>query len=85
MKMVILAVRDSAMDAFMNPFAAPAVGLAARSFSDEVNKPDSPMNGHPEDYDLFELGEFDQQSGRLTSLESPRQIVRGRDVFRKAE
>lgn len=85
MKMVILAVRDSAMDAFMNPFAAPAVGLASRSFSDEVNKSDSPMYGHPEDYDLFELGEFDQQSGRLTSLEAPRQVVRGRDVIRKSE
>lgn len=82
MKMIVLAVRDSAMDAFMNPFCAPAIGLASRSFVDEVNNPQSPMNSHPNDYVLFEVGVFDQDTGKLLPLEAPRQVIRGVDALR---
>jgi hypothetical protein len=81
MYMKVFAVRDSAVGGFMNPFVAPAVGLAARSFADEVNRPDTPLNAHPEDYELFELGEFDSDSGRINAHPSPVSISRGKEVF----
>lgn len=79
----IVAVRDRAVDAFSRPFFVPSVGAAVRSFRDEVNNPESPMNKHPEDYDLYELGAFDDESGDLRSLDKPRMVAIGKDCLVK--
>ena len=82
MKMVICSIRDSAADAYGRPFFLPSVGVAIRSFTDEVNRPseDNQIYQHPEDFDLFELGEFDDTSGRSTLLDVPKQLALGRMV-----
>lgn len=80
MKLVMVSVRDSALDAFMRPFFVPTTGAAVRAFSDEVRRKDSEMYRHPADYVLFELGSFDEESGRVENLDSPRQLVRGIDI-----
>lgn len=80
--LTICAVRDRALDAFMQPFFAPALGLAVRSFSDEVNRAESPMCAHPEDYDLFYLGTFDDATGKFNAGDGPRQVAIGKDVKR---
>lgn len=82
MKRVICAVRDSALAAFMQPFFVPALGVASRSFADEVNRQESPMFQHPEDYVLYELGTFDEDSGRFDLLPDPRQVARASDLKR---
>lgn len=79
--LIVCAVRDSALDAFMQPIFVPAIGLATRSFADECNRPDSPMHKHPGDYALYHIGSYDDSSGRLESCE-PRQVARGVDVKR---
>ena len=80
MKLVMCAVRDSAVDAFMRPFFVPSTGMAVRSFTDEVNRQDGEMNKHREDYALFELGSFDEESGKCFNLDTPRQLIRGSDI-----
>ena len=35
---------------------------------------------HPEDFDLFELGEFDDTTGRFVLLDVPKQLALGRMV-----
>ena len=77
MLLYIVAVRDSAADAFGRPFVVSTLGLATRSFIDEVANPDSAFHSHPSDYTLYELGSFDDNTGKFVSLESPRQIMRG--------
>lgn len=77
----IFSVRDRAIDAFMQPFFAPATGAATRSFVDEVNRADSPMNQHPEDYDLYLLGTFDDSTGEF-STHAPRMVAIGKDSVR---
>lgn len=83
MKLLIVAVRDRAADAFMRPFFVPTRGMAIRSFQDEVNRaaPDNSMNAHPEDYDLFALGTFDEETGQFTGNQTgqPEQIAIGKD------
>lgn len=81
MNHVICAIKDRAIDSFLQPFFTPAVGSALRAFGDEVNKSGSPMNAHPDDYDLYELGLFTDQSGEITMIEAPRLIGRGKDIF----
>lgn len=78
---LVFAVRDSAMDAFMQPFFVPSTGVAVRSFSDEVNRADSPMNTHPDDYSLYQIGEYEESTGRLNSLPDPIMLSRGKDVI----
>lgn len=81
-KLVIVSVRDSAADAFMNPFFVPTTGMAVRAFGDEVNKVGSPMNAHPADYELFEVGSFDEDSGKVVSVDA-RSLARAADVIVK--
>lgn len=82
--LIVCAVRDRALDAFMQPIFVPAVGLAIRSFSDEVNRPDSPMFSHSDDYDLYLIGSYDDSVGALVP-ESPRQVAIGKDMKRPAD
>lgn len=79
-KLAVVAVRDSALDAFLRPFFVPALGMATRSFADEVNRREGDMAKHPDDYELYQLGWFDESSGVFQSLEKPNLLVRGKDV-----
>lgn len=84
MKLVAVAVRDSAVDAFMRPFFVPTTAFAVRSLSEALKDPQSPMASSPQDFALFELGSFDEETGRFENLESPKQIVRVQDLKEKA-
>lgn len=79
--MKMFCVRDSAINSFNNPFCAPTPGFAERSFRDEVNREESPMHAHPEDYELYQVGEFDADSGVITPVR-PVSICRAQDVLR---
>lgn len=61
----MVAIKDRALNAYMRPFFAQTKGQAIRMFNDEINNADSPMHKHPDDYDLWYLGEWDDQTGRL--------------------
>lgn len=77
----VVSIRDRALDAFGQPWFVPAIGAAIRAFSDEINRKDGPMAGHADDYDLFELGTFDEDNGRFVNLASPKQLAIGKQVF----
>lgn len=85
MKYKVVAIRDRALDAFGQPFFPPTIGAGIRSFSDEVNRSaeGNPLNKHPEDYDLYLLGEYDDSSGKFSQGESPSQIAIGKDCLIK--
>lgn len=85
MKLQIICVRDSGADCFGQPQFVPSIGNATRAFGDQVNSKDSGVLGtHPEDFILYHLGEFDDNSGEFDLLAQPRQLVRGQDVKRPA-
>lgn len=73
----IVAVRDAALDGFGRPFFSPSLGAAVRSFSDEVsrNAADNLMFQHPEDYDLYHIGSFDDSTGEVSSMRAVRLVV----------
>lgn len=80
----LFSVFDSKVNAYMRPFCAPSGGAAERSFVKEVNTPDSPMNDNPEDYTLFELGEFNDENGQITVLSTPHPLVKAITVLKPA-
>lgn len=82
-KKVIVSVFDSASRLFGQPIFVPAIPVATRSFTDEVNNKSngSPMFDHPEDFVLYHLGYFDDESGLFESLhDNPVIVVRAKDV-----
>ena len=76
----LFAIKDAAVDAYGPPFNSPTIGIATRSFTDAVNEPQNQMNKHPEDFALFHLGHYDDQTGKVTNLETPEQVARGKNV-----
>lgn len=82
MNLLIVSVRDGASGAFGRPFFVVARGQAIRSFQDEVNRQaqDNDLNKHPEDFDLYCLGSFDDNSGHLTA-QQPELLIRGKDAL----
>lgn len=83
---VVVSVYDSAVDAFGRPFFVPTVGAATRSFVNEVNRvgSDNAMAQNPADYHLYELGTFDDQTGRFVCLDDPKLLLRAADCLAKA-
>ncbi|AZL82679.1 nonstructural protein [Apis mellifera associated microvirus 3] len=82
MKLRVFAVYDAKAEVYNAPFFTQTVGLALRGFTDEVRNPDSMLNKHPEDFSLFEIGEFDQLTGAITPLTAPVSIAPALELVR---
>lgn len=81
MKNIMLAIYDTATEAYMRPFMALSEGQAVRMFEDESLNPETPISQHPEDYALFRIGTFNDSSGELLQ-EIPKCLRRAHEVPR---
>lgn len=86
MKRDVCSVFDLASQLFGQPIFVTGVGVAIRSFTDEVNKKgeDNVLARHPEDYELFHLGTFDDERGTFEPLADgigPQRLVRAKDLL----
>lgn len=77
MKQQVFSVFDSKAETFNTPFFMAAKGQALRGFQDEVNRKDSEIGKHPEDYTLFHIGEVDLETGLITPLTTPNSLGLG--------
>lgn len=82
MNLCIVSIKDRATDSFSRPVFVSAPGQAVRSFSDEVNRAGdgNEINRHPDDFDLYLLGYFDDTRGAFDACE-PSLLARGKDVI----
>lgn len=69
MKVKVFAIYDSKVEAYMQPFFSAAIGSAIRVVVDSA-RPDTLFGAHPADFTLFHIGEYDDATGTLTSLEA---------------
>lgn len=78
MRVGIFSIHDSAAAAFLQPFFAGNETVAKRSFSQAINE-ESEQNSffkHFQDYSLFSVGYFDDQTGEITP-EKPQHLGNG--------
>lgn len=77
MKLVVVSIYDRAASAYSRPVYTASTGLAIRSFQDECNRDaqDNEVFKHPEDFDLFYLGDFNDEDGFLDQLERPQLLM----------
>lgn len=64
-------VYDVQAASYLTPFFAPTSGLAIRSFMEAANTEGHNFKRYAADYTLFELGSFDDATGRSTELDAP--------------
>lgn len=68
MIMKVFSVFDAKLATFGRPWFQMTDAAALREFADAVNDGSNPNNqwhSHPEDFSLFVLGQYDDQSGEL--------------------
>jgi len=82
MQLIVVSVFDNAAAAYGRPVFVAARGQAVRSFTDEIQRTDASneMAKHPEDFELYELGVFDDSTGRFSAQSDPTLLVRGKDL-----
>lgn len=83
MKIRVYTVYDSKVQAYMRPFFQVSKGEALRSWIDAVNDGQTAMNKHPEDFTLFELGEWDDQSAVFQEHSTPLSLGVAIEVHRQ--
>ena len=80
MELKIFSVFDVKAGAYAVPFFMSNKPMAIRAFSDNARSEDSIVCRNPEDFTLFEIGSFDDQSGKLETYENPIYLLRASDV-----
>ena len=69
MRSKLFSIHDVKAGAYLPPFWLPTIEMARRSFADCVNMETHAFAKHPEDYTLFHVGDFDDETGRLEPVE----------------
>lgn len=70
----VYSIYDSAVQVWRSPLFARAKGEILRSFVEAVNKPDTEFAKNPSDYILFELGSFDDSTGKFSLYDAPDRV-----------
>lgn len=78
MKLQVFAVRDNATQTFGLPVFVRHQGEAVRSFVDQCKDKTSNFNKHPADYDLYHIGEYDDDTAEITS-DATNRVARATD------
>lgn len=79
---LLYAVYDSKVGAYGEMYTARSEGEALRIFADTVNHPETHWNKHPEDYCLFEMGEYDYTEGKINPHNTPKSIIKASSVIK---
>lgn len=81
MQMLVIAIYDRAAGAYGQPFYSTTPSHATRSFADAVARPDpdNVMHRHPDDFELYKLGTYDDQTGIFTT-HAPELIALGKQL-----
>lgn len=70
----LVSIFDIKTGTFSKPVACPAEGAGVRAFGDAVNDPSVEYNKHPEDYSIWIVGTFNDQTGEFDTF-VPRQLA----------
>lgn len=81
MRYILVSIKDRAIDAYQPTASVRAEGEAIRSFQDAINnQQNAQLHAHPDDFDLYVVGYFDDQTGHIEPLDQPKQIAIGKQL-----
>lgn len=77
----MFAIYDAAAGCYRSPMHMKSAGLAIRAFTDAVNAKDNELSAHPEDFTLFRVGTFDDDTGEVTAFKpTPMKVMTALEV-----
>jgi len=76
MLLKMFSIRDQKAETFNSPFFQSTHGEAERAFRTAVHDSKTQLHQYPEDFDLYFLGEYDNQSGVISPLDTPQHMVK---------
>lgn len=82
MKLNVYTIRDQHI-AYNLPWFARTHGEAERKFQDLTNDKQSYVAKYPEHYDLYWIGEFEDETGVITPLDTPRHIAKAVNLVQR--
>lgn len=82
MELKIFAIRDTKAGFYSPPFFKQTHTEAERDFREIANDQKSSLNKYPEDFDLYHLGTYDDQSGKMALEPSPVHMLKAVNVIR---
>lgn len=74
-KIRLFCIYDSVAEVYEAPFYGRTRGEGERIFADVMQMPEQKYSKHMDNYSLFEIGEFDLQTGVLSGFEKGPQIM----------
>lgn len=69
-------VRDQKGEVYNLPFYKKTLGEAERDFASLLKDEKSMVHQYPEDFDLYHIGEYDDQKGIFIPLDTPLHVVK---------
>lgn len=86
----MVAIRDNKSDTFTPPSFFRHTGQAIRGFIDAIERPQPDqvsqlMHRYPADYDLFEIGTYDDNTGTCICNDKPVLLYNGSNVRPQGE
>jgi hypothetical protein len=70
----VYTVYDTKAEAYLQPFFSQSKGVAIRSFQEAVRDEKSNISKYPEDFTLFELGEYDDSTSKFNLHITPQSL-----------
>lgn len=83
MTLKIFSIRDSKGEVFNTPFFQKTHGEAERNFRSVVNDGKTTVSQYPDDFDLYYLGEYDDNKGTFTTLPTPQHVAKAVNMIAK--
>ena len=85
MKQNLYIVYDSKTELYDKPTFAPNNGTMIRSFTDVANNKQHPIGQHPEDYTLFNIGSYDEETGTITQEKTKISVCQAHELIKTEE
>jgi len=85
MQLKIYSIRDSKGEVYNTPFFQKTHGEAERNFRQLVSDEKSLVSKYPLDFNLYYLGEYDDQTGKIDPLPAPQHIMEAAAAIPKKE
>ena len=76
-------IRDQKAEAYNTPFFQKTKGEAVRSFMTAVNDKSTNLNKYPEDFDLYQIGQWDDLKGQMVPLDTPKHVGKAIEYLEK--
>lgn len=83
MKHKAFSAHDSKIGVYHPPFFMQHTGQALRAWDELCNDPKTQFNRHPSDFQLYEVGTFDDETGRLDAHTAPQHLSNAADVIKR--